>query len=166
MKHFESFLAEQMKEFLKYRLNMGYSEKYQLSILRMFDQYVKRTKLEPGRLSPEFFLTMRSSLKMDPVSVNSVICMARGFFNFMVRKGYYDKNPVRDVPFLRKNVVAPFIFSPQQTDRLIAELCKNIRKKPSQLSERSYHLHSHTAFGTLRHAHIRTASFAYRALSA
>jgi integrase len=132
MRFFESFLAEQMDAFLKYRSDMGYSEKYQLSILRMFDQYVKRTKPEPGRLSPEFFFTMRSSLKMDPVSVNSVICMARGFFNFMVRKGYYDKNPVRDVPFLRKNVVAPFIFSPRQTDRLIAVLCKNIRKKPSQ----------------------------------
>ncbi len=132
MKHFESFLAEQMDAFLKYRLNMGYSERYQLSILRMFDHYLKKAMPKPGRLSPEFFLEMRSSLKMDPVSVNSVICMARGFFNFMVRKGYYDKNPVRDVPFLRKNVVAPFIFSPQQTDRLLAVLCKNIRKKPSQ----------------------------------
>jgi integrase len=50
----------------------------------------------------------------------------------MVRKGYYDENPVKDVPFLRTNVVAPFIFSPQQTDRLLAALCKNIRRKPSQ----------------------------------
>ena len=110
---------------------MGYSEEYQLSILRMFDHYLKKAMPKPGPLSPEVFLTMRSSLKMDPVSVNSVICITRGFFNFMVRKGYYDENPVRDVPFLRKNVVAPFIFSPQQTDQLLAALCKNMRKKPS-----------------------------------
>ena len=132
MKHFESFLAKQLEEFLDYRLSLGYDYENQQCVLRQFDQYVKRTKPEPGSLSPEFFLTMRSSLKMEPMSVNSVICMARGFFNFMVRKGYYDENPVRDVPFLRKNVVAPFIFSPQQTDRLLAALCKNIRKKPSQ----------------------------------
>jgi integrase len=131
MKHFESFLAEQMDAFLKYRSDMGYSEKYQLSILRMFDHYLKKTMPKPGQLSPEFFLTMRSSLKMDPVSVNSVICMARGFFSFMVRKGYYDENPVRDVPFLRKNVVAPFIFSPQQTDQLLTTLLTRMRKSPS-----------------------------------
>jgi len=67
-------------------------------------------------LSPNFFLEMRSNLKMDPVSVNSVICMARGFFNFMVRKGYYDENPVRDIPFLRKTVVAPFWLFPKKAD--------------------------------------------------
>jgi integrase len=132
MNHFESFLAKQMEAFLKYRIDMGYSEEYQLSILRMFDHYLKKAMPKPSPLSPEFFLEMRSSLKMDPVSVNSIICITRGFFNFMVRKGYYDENPVRDVPFLRKNVVAPFIFSPQQTDRLLTALCESIRKKPSQ----------------------------------
>ena len=129
MKYFESFLAEQMEDFLKYRLNMGYDGRNLLAVLRQFDHYLKKAMPEPGPLSPEFFLTMRSSLKIDPVSVNSVICITRGFFNFMVRKGYYDKNPVRDVPFLRKNVVAPFIFSPQQTDRLLTALCLSVRKK-------------------------------------
>ena len=99
MKYFESFLEKQLYDFLDYRLNLGYDYENQLCVLRQFDQYVKRTKLEPGPLSPNFFLTMRSSLKMDPVSVNSVICMARGFFNFMIRKGHYDENPVRDIPF-------------------------------------------------------------------
>jgi len=129
MRHFESFLAEQIKEFLRYRLNMGYDGRNLLAVLRQFDRYVKKTMPEPGPLSPEFFLEMRSNLKMDPVSVNSIICITRGFFNFMVRKGYYDENPVRDVPFLRKNVVAPFIFSSQQTDRLLAAICQSIRKE-------------------------------------
>ena len=140
MKYFESFLEKQLYDFLDYRLNLGYDYKNQLCVLRQFDQYVKRTRPEPGPLSTNFFLTMRSSLKMDPVSVNSVICMARGFFNFMVRKGCYDKNPVRDVPFLRKTVVAPFIFSPRQTDRLLTALCKRIRK------ERSFYLKDLTIY--------------------
>ena len=131
MKHFESFLAKQMEAFLKYRSDMGYSEEYQLSILRMFDHYLKKAMPNAGPLSPEFFLKLRSSLKMDPVSVYSVICITRGFFNFMIRKGYYDQNPVRDVPFLRKNVVAPFIFSPQQTDQLLTALLTRMRKSPS-----------------------------------
>ena len=127
MRYFESFLAEQIKEFLRYRLNMGYDGRNLLAVLRQFDRYVKKTMPEPGPLSPEFFLEMRTNLKMDPVSVNSIICITRGFFNFMVRKGYYDENPVQDVPFLRKNVVAPFIFSSQQTDRLLAAICQSIR---------------------------------------
>ena len=131
MKYFESFLAKQLEGFLDYRLNLGYDGRNLLAVLRQFDRYVKETKPEPGPLSPNFFLEMRSNLKIDPVSVNSVICMARGFFNFMVRKGYYDENPVRDIPFLRKNVVAPFIFSPQQTDRLLTALLKRMRKSPS-----------------------------------
>jgi len=132
MRYFESFLAKHLEDFLDYRLNLGYNYRNQLFILRQFDQYVKKAQPESGPLLPTFFLTMRSSLKMEPMSVNSVICMARGFFDFMVRKGYYDKNPVRDVPFLRTNVVAPFIFSPQQTDQLLTSLCQSIRKKPSQ----------------------------------
>ena len=131
MKHFESFLWPQLEAFLDYRLNLGYDGRNLLAVLRQFDRYVKKTKPERGLLSPAFFLTMRSNLKMDPVSVNSVICITRGFFNFMVRQGYYDENPVRDIPFLRKNVVAPFIFSPQQTDRLLTALCKRIRKEES-----------------------------------
>ena len=131
MKYFESFLAKQLEGFLDYRLNLGYDGRNLLAVLRQFDRYVKETKPEPGPLSPNFFLEMRSNLKMDPVSVNSVICMARGFFNFMVRKGYYDENPVRDIPFLRKTVVAQFIFSPQQTDRLLTALLKRMRKSPS-----------------------------------
>jgi len=131
MKYFESFLAKQLEDFLDYRLNLGYDYENQLCVLRQFDQYVKKTKSEPGPLSPNFFLTMRSSLKMDPVSINSVICMARGFFNFMVRKGHYGENPLRDIPFLRKNVVVPFIFSSKQTDRLLMALCKRIRKEES-----------------------------------
>ena len=131
MKYFESFLAKQLEGFLDYRLNLGYDGRNLLAVLRQFDRYVKETKPEPGPLSPNFFLEMRSNLKMDPVSINSVICITRGFFNFMVRKGYYDENPVRDIPFLRKNVVAPFIFSPQQTDRLLTALLKRMRKSPS-----------------------------------
>ena len=129
MKHFESFLTKHLEDFLGYRLNLGYNYRNQLFVLRQLDQYVKKAQPESGPLSPTFFLTMRSSLKMEPMSVNSVICMARGFFDFMVRKGYYDENPVRDVPFLRTNVVAPFIFSPQQTDQLLTALCQSIRKK-------------------------------------
>jgi site-specific recombinase XerD len=131
MKHFDSFLAKQLEDFLDYRLSLGYDYENQQCVLRQFDQYVKMTKPEPGPLSPNFFLTMRSSLKMEPMSVNGVICMARGFFDFMVRKGYYDENPVRDVPFLRTNVVAPFIFSPQQTDQLLTTLLTRMRKSPS-----------------------------------
>lgn len=131
MKHFESFLSQHLEDFLAYRLNLGYCKQTQLDYLEWFDRYLKKASPEPGPLSPDFFLDMRSNLKLTPSTVNRIICTVRAFFNFMIRKEYYDENPLRDIPFLQEHAIAPFIFSFKQTDRLLKAVCKRIRKKKS-----------------------------------
>jgi integrase len=131
MKHFESFLAPYLEDFLAYRLNLGYVKRLQLGVLKQFDRYVIKANPEPGPLSPGFFLELRANLKLAPSSVNGVICTARAFFNFMVRKGLYDENPLRDIPFLQENAIAPFVFSFKQTDRLLKAVYTRIRKEES-----------------------------------
>ena len=79
-------------------------------------------------LDPAFFLEMRANLRLQPSSVNNIVSAARSFFKFMVRQGYYEQNPVGDIPYLKENTVVPFVFSPGQTDQLLAAVCKRFHQ--------------------------------------
>jgi len=79
-------------------------------------------------LTPMFFLELSANLKMEPKTVNRVLYAASVFFKYLVRKGQYTSNPVKDVPRLKKRVYIPFIFSPEQIEQLLDVLLKRIRK--------------------------------------
>jgi integrase/recombinase XerD len=130
MKNFQSFLAPQLNRFIAYRQDLGYSIKPIRSYLLCFDRYVKDQKIKPGVLQPSFFLELRNSLKMGPMSKNRFLSSVRAFFNFMVRRDYYTANPLKDIPPVPEHSFAPFIFSPQQTDQFIEAVCRRIRKEP------------------------------------
>ncbi len=130
MKNFESFLAPRLNEFIAYRLHLGYSLPPLRSHLARFDRYLKDNKINAGVLHPSFFLELRGNLKMEPKSVNGCLSSIRAFFDFMIRRDYYAQNPLKDIPRVPERSFAPFIFSPQQTDRLIETVCKRIRKEP------------------------------------
>lgn len=130
MKHFESFLAPQLKRFIAYRQDLGYSLKPMRSHLLCFDRYVKERKIKPGVLQPSFFLELRNSLKMESMSKNHFVGSVRAFFDFMIRTDYYTANPLRDIPPVPELSFAPFIFSPPQTDQFIEAVCRRIRKEP------------------------------------
>jgi len=124
MKSFESFMAPRLDEFLVYRKALGYQMRGFTSQLSAFDRYLKKKESKQRLLEPSFFLEMRANLNMQPSSVNTLLSAVRVFFEYMVRQGYYEKNPVGDIPQLKKNVIVPFIFSPEQTDHLLAAVCK------------------------------------------
>ena len=127
MKPFKSFLAPQMQEFITYRQNLGYQIRRSRSHLKTFDRYLKEQNIEKSLLAPSFFLQLRSDLKIEPRSVNAIISSLRVFFQFLIRKGIYAQNPLQDVAELPENDNIPFIFSPQQTDQLLAAVCKRLR---------------------------------------
>ena len=128
MKPFKSFLAAHLQEYITYRQNLGYQIRPSLSYLRTFDRYLKEQNIEKRFLSPSFFLQLRSDLKIEPRSVNAIISSLRVFFQFLIRKGIYVQNPLQDIPELPENDNIPFIFSPQQTDQLLAAVCKRLRQ--------------------------------------
>jgi site-specific recombinase XerD len=130
MRHFESFLAPQLKEYVTYRENLGYAKNPLLSHLLTFDRYVKKQKAEQVLLQPLFFLELRKDLKREPRSVNRILSTVRLFFQFMVRRGYYRQNPVKDVPAFAEGAIVPFVFSPQQSDQLLSAVCSRLRKSP------------------------------------
>jgi len=128
-KPFESFLAPQLEEYMAYRQSLGYSKNPSISWLKIFDRYLKSRKVDQQiLLQPSFFLELRANLKVEQQTVNMVLSATRIFFQYLIRKGYYAENPLRDVPPLQGRSFIPFVFSPEETDRLLTAACKRIRK--------------------------------------
>ena len=78
---------------------------------------------------------MRSNIKLEKNSVNANIWAIRNFFQFLIRQGHIKENPLQDIPLLKKNVIVPFIFSPEQTNQLLTAICKRIRKTKRRFLE-------------------------------
>ena len=128
MNKFKSFLSPQLQQYLIYRQNLGYSMKPSLSHLKTFDRYLKQRQAEQVLLQPSFFVQMQADIKIEPRSVNRILSSVRVFFNYLVRTGAYDHNPVKDIPYLPENDILPYIFSPEQVNHLLAAVSNRIRK--------------------------------------
>jgi integrase len=128
MNKFESFLAPQLEQYVIYRHNLGYSMKASLSHLKTFDRYLKQKQVEEILLPPSFFMGLQADLKIETRSVNRILSSVRVFFNYLVRTGAYDQNPVKDIPYLPENDILPYIFSPEQVNHLLSAVSSRIRK--------------------------------------
>src|SRR5210317_12512 len=128
MNKFKSFLSPQLQQYLIYRQNLGYSMKPSLSHLKTFDRYLKQRQAEQVLLQPSFFVQMQADTKIEPRWVNRLLSSVRVFFNYLVRTGAYDHNPVKDIPYLPENDILPYIFSPEQVNHLLAAVSNRIRK--------------------------------------
>ena len=136
MKPFESFLATHLNDYLAYREGLGYASQPCTDHLLRFDRYLHQSGADLASLQPSFFLHMRTNLNLQATSVNHVLCVTRGFFRFLVRRGIFENNPLLDIPPLKEEIVVPFIFSLDQTDQLLKTICKKMqRTKPSFLKE-------------------------------
>jgi len=130
MNRFESVFAEQLEEFVTYRKSLGYRmPSSALSQLRTFDQYVKRNP-EGNLFCASFFLQLRADLTVEPATKNKILSSAYSFFQYLVRKGYYDVNPVQDIPRLPEHTVIPFVFYPHEVDRVLSTVCNRLRRAP------------------------------------
>jgi len=127
MKPFESCLAPRFAEFLDYREQLGYKIKSFATHLRVLDRYLVEKQIPDKPLAPSLFLEMRADLKLQASSVNAILSAARSFFEYMVRRGLYERNPVAGIAQLKKNTIVPFIFTPQQTDQLLAAVHARFR---------------------------------------
>ena len=128
MKRFNSFLAEQMEDFIEYRLQLGYSVRDMVNHLKIFDRYLIEKNAIWASFNPLFFLEFRSSLNYENRSKNMGLRMVKMFFNFLVRKDLIQENPLLEIAQLPKNQIVPFIFSPEETDLLINGVIKLMRR--------------------------------------
>ena len=128
MKPFESFLAHHMEAYVGYRINLGFSRKNLRTNLRPLDQYLKKENADWKSLQPPFFLAFRAELKARPCSANVAISRSRTFFQYLIRQGEMENNPLQDIPLVPQNAFVPFIFSPQQVDQMLNAVCSRLRK--------------------------------------
>jgi len=127
MKPFESFMATYLDEYLLYRETLGYSKKNLRGYLLAFDRYLTEQNAHWDSLKPSFFLEVRVRFKIKPRWFNEFLSAIRGLFQFLIRKGLCEENPIEDVPPLPKIYFVPFIFSPDQIDQLLKTLNQRIR---------------------------------------
>jgi len=128
MKPFESFMAQNLEQYVTYRQQLGYSMKSIQSRLSAFDRYLKQQNTCRDLMQPSFFLQLRANIAQNPRTVNGILSELRSFFKFLVRRGIYAHSPLQDVPPLPETHFVPFVFSPEQIDQLLAAVCKRLRK--------------------------------------
>ena len=92
---------------------------------------LRKVNADWDALKPSFFLEMTANLLMEANTINHVVSSARVFFQFLVRREILPDNPLRDVPVLTENTVVPFVFTSEQTNRLLQAVSKRIRKVQS-----------------------------------
>ena len=127
MKHFKSFLAEQMEDFIEYRFQLGYSNTSMVYCLQLLDRYVLEKQVTWTSFDPFFFIRFRADLDLENRSINMSFRMIRIFFNYLIRKDLILKNPLQEITELQENQVIPFIFSSEETDLFIKAVIKLMR---------------------------------------
>jgi len=125
---FKSFMALQLEEYIAYRKSLGYTDKNLRSQLRYFDRYLVEKSADQTCLEARFFLELRKELKGEPRTVNGTLSALRGLFQYLIRKGIYEENPLLDIPLRTENAYIPFVFSPDQIKQLLLSIQKRIRK--------------------------------------
>jgi integrase len=98
MKPFESFMARELEEYVAYRKHLGYAKKGLRTSLIPFDRYLKEHNADWDAMQPSFFLQLRATISNHPNTVNKVLSAIRSVFDFLMRQGMYDHNPVEDIP--------------------------------------------------------------------
>ena len=105
-------------------------DEYVRTGLLHFDRYLQEEKADGDTLQPAFLLKFRDSLTGEPRTVNSILSQVRGFFQFLVRQGIYNENPLEDVPPRPERAYIPFVFSPEETEALLTAIQKRLRNTP------------------------------------
>ncbi len=132
MKPFESFLASELEESLSWWKNLGLRTRNLRAYLRFFDQYVLETRAGWNDFTPGFFLQLQATVSGENRNINLCISAVQKFFKYLVRKELVAANPLEDIPPRPENRFIPFIFSPQEVDRLLVMAQQRIRKQDNK----------------------------------
>ncbi len=118
-----------MEQYLRYRESLGYSIKATAS-LRQLDRYMMTEHVTTFKvLTPLFFLKMRTDLGINHNTINKVIYVLRGFFQYLVRIEFCQDNPLAGIPRFKENNIIPFIFSDKETEQLLETAWGQIRRE-------------------------------------
>jgi len=127
MSKFYSFLAQDIEAFIAYRKKIGYTyDKYQ-NMFTSFDRYINEKQANLNDLTPNFFLKFRSTLSVEPETINRMFVALRAFFEYLVRIERISVNPLIDISALKTKSYVPFVFSTEQVESILQVIARSIR---------------------------------------
>jgi len=121
-------MADDLEAYLLYRAALGYSKRDLKGRLMTFDRYLREQNAHWDSLKPSFLLEMRGKIQKQPRQINVLLSTLKGLFQFLIRKGRCEENPLQDVPRLAMEYFIPFVFSPVQTEQMLKALCQGLHK--------------------------------------
>ncbi len=129
MKRFECFLSGELEQYIQYRASFGYSDTHHKCYLHRFDRYIVINKKNSTEsLTAEFFLSFIKQFDLAPCTINKMISAVRDFFSYLQRIDVIEKNPLTDIVPLPEQSYVPYIFSENNSERLLKAMYRQIRK--------------------------------------
>lgn len=125
-----SFLAEDIQAYLDFKRATGRKFHTEAAALRLLDRFLFGLSIDRTALSPtliEAFLASRPRTR--PRSFNHLLGVLRCFFAWLVAQGRLPHSPVQARPRPNSSRRLPFLFEPQQVQRLI-ELATQLLDNP------------------------------------
>jgi hypothetical protein len=125
-----SFLAEDIQAYLDFKRATGRKFHTEAAALRLLDRFLFGLPIDRTALSPtliEAFLASRPRTR--PRSFNHLLGVLRCFFAWLVAQGRLPHSPVQARPRPNSSRRLPFLFEPQQVQRLI-ELATQLLDNP------------------------------------
>jgi integrase len=125
-------MANHLNDYAAYRENRGYALKAIYPPLLALDRYLKVNAVSWQQLQhPAFFLHLRATISPHPNTTNRMLSHVRGLFDYLIRRQIVAANPLNDIPPVPERYFVPFVFSPDQTEKLLQRICKTIRRDPA-----------------------------------
>ena len=126
--NFKSFLSSQLNGYIQYRKNLGFEDYSLGTALNYLDQSLP-AKGNTTILDPSFFIEFKKTLNIAPRTINKTVRYIKGFFDYMIRIDQITQNPLTDIPPSKEDNFIPFIFSPEETQKLLCAASANIRQE-------------------------------------
>ncbi len=132
MSPFKSVMANYLADYASYREQRGYARNAIHPPLVAFDRYLNAHRISWEQLQrPAFFLHLRATISPHPNTTNRMLSHVRGLFDYLIRRQIVTENPLKDIPPVPERYFVPFVFSPEQIDRLLQRICETIRHDPA-----------------------------------
>jgi site-specific recombinase XerD len=124
-------MANHLNDYAAYREKRGYALKAIYPPLIALDRYLKANAVSWKQLQqPAFFLHLRATISPHPNTTNRMLSHVRSLFDYLIRRQIVAANPLKDIPPVPERYFVPFVFSPDQTEKLLQSICKTIRRDP------------------------------------
>jgi len=130
MRRYESILAGKIEAFIAYRKSLGYKNDPMCTYLGHLDGYVLRNKSKWSDFTGAYFLRFKSGMNYAPRTVNGILSMAHTFFKYLQRTEGVDTNPLKDIPRERLTPYIPYLFSEEDSEKLLSAANRRIRQTP------------------------------------